>query len=71
MNIVIDRQLVAQIMIMLAICIGGWMLIVEPKLAPRRAVGTLVVHAPMPRGAAQPRRIENWDGGRIELELRK
>ena len=32
MNIVIDRQLVAQILIMLAICIGGWMVIVEPKL---------------------------------------
>ena len=32
MNIVIDRQLAAQIMIMLAICVGGWMMIVEPKL---------------------------------------
>jgi Tfp pilus assembly protein PilO len=32
MNAAFDRQMVAQVVITLAVCLGGWMMIVEPKV---------------------------------------
>ena len=32
MSGVVDRQMIAQVVIMLAVCVGGWMMIVEPKV---------------------------------------
>jgi len=47
----------------------GGKLVVEPKLQARRQPKRLIVPAPLPRGAARKREVENWRSGRIELAV--
>ncbi len=42
MNFMIDRETISQVVIILALCIGGWLLIVEPKLSELQELDAMI-----------------------------
>jgi len=58
MNSTIDRQLISQFVMIVAACVGGWLLVVDPKISELRGLEAVMAETPGDVALLDQRRVE-------------